>query len=261
MKTADRVLVLMYHRVGALNDASEARYCITPQHFAEQLHALAARGYRAVPVDALVRWLEGGPALAEGDFVLTFDDGFRGVREHALPVLQALGWPCTIFLVTDRLGGVDGWDRKGREGAPTYPLLDANEIADMRRRGCSFHSHTRSHASLTALDDAALARERATLETLVGDGDRYLAYPYGHVDDRVEAATRAAGYRMAFSVQPGFNRRGVNPFRLRRLDVFGTDSAAQLLRKMHLGSNDGSVGAALRYYAGRLAGRLGGGGA
>jgi len=60
-----------------------------------------------VAADALVGWLEGGPALAAGAFVLTFDDGFRGVREHALPVLERLGWPFTVFLVSDRIGQRD----------------------------------------------------------------------------------------------------------------------------------------------------------
>jgi peptidoglycan/xylan/chitin deacetylase (PgdA/CDA1 family) len=84
----------------------------------------------------------------------------------------------------------------------------------------------------------------------------FLAYPYGHYDDRVLNAARAAGYRAAFSVQPGFNRRDVDRFRLRRLDVFGTDTARALVRKITLGSNDGSLGNWLGYGANRLLARL-----
>ena len=49
-------------------------------------------------------------------------------------------------------------------------------------------------------------------------------------------------------MQPGFNRGDVNPFRVRRLDVFGTDTPRMLLRKLQLGSNDGSLRGALGYY-------------
>lgn len=260
MSHAARVPVLMYHRVGQAGNAWEARYCISAANFTAHMHALARKGYRAVAIDALVHWLEGGPPLPEGALLVTFDDGFRGVREHALPVLEALGWPFTVFLVSDLIGQEDHWTRASNPDGVTHPLLDADEIRDMQARGVSFHSHTRSHASLPTLDEAQLtdqlAGSRATLAALLGHDVPYLAYPFGHLDERVEAATRAAGYRAAFSTQPGFNRRDVNRFRIRRIDVFGTDTPAMLLRKVRLGSNDGSLGHATRYYLDRLKSRL-----
>lgn len=255
-----RVPVLMYHRVGKAGNAWEARYCISPASFAAHMHTLANGGYRAVTIDDLVRWLEGGPPLPDRAIVITFDDGFRGVREHALPVLEAMGWPFTVFLVSDLIGQSDVWTKHSNPDGLTHPLLDAEEIRDMQRRGVTFHSHTRSHPSLPTLDDATLMDElagsRAALAELLGHEVSYLAYPYGHLDERVEAAARAAGYRAAFSTQPGFNRQNVNRFRIRRIDVYGTDSAAMLLRKVKLGCNDGSVGHAVRYYLDRLRARL-----
>jgi peptidoglycan/xylan/chitin deacetylase (PgdA/CDA1 family) len=260
MGQSDRVPILMYHRVGTATNAWEARYAIDPANFAAHMRTLAGAGYQAVSVDALVAWLEGGPALPANAFLLTFDDGFRGVREHALPVLEALCWPCTIFLVSDLIGREDVWTRGSNPSGATYPLLDAAEICDMTARGCSFHSHTRSHASLPSLDDAALADQllgsRQSLAQLLEREVEYIAYPFGHVDDRVVAATQAAGYRAAFATQPGFNRRDVNRFRLRRLDVFGTDTPAMLLRKIHFGSNDGSLTQVFRYYLPQLTRRL-----
>lgn len=260
MDSAQRIPVLMYHRVGPTLNAFEARYGIRPEAFAAHMRALARKGYQAVPIQGLVEWLEGGPPLPNGAFVLTFDDGFRGVREHALPVLEALGWPFTVFLVSDLIGGEDVWTRGENPSGATYPLLDETEIRDMQRRGVSFHSHTRGHADLPTLDDAALAEQlagsRQALAGLLGHDVPYLAYPFGRLDERVEAATRAAGYRAAFSTQSGFNRRDVNRFRIRRIDVFGTDTPAMLLRKVRLGCNDGSLGHAARYYLERVKSRL-----
>jgi peptidoglycan/xylan/chitin deacetylase (PgdA/CDA1 family) len=143
----------------------------------------------------------------------------------------------------------------------TYPLLNVDEIRDMQRRGCNFHSHTRSHASLPALDDADLADQlhgsRLALAELLGHEVRYIAYPFGHLDERVENATRVAGYRAAFATQPGFNRQNVNRFRIRRLDIAGTDTPGMLLRKIKLGSNDGTLHHAVRYYARQALARLG----
>ncbi|MCZ2291209.1 MAG: polysaccharide deacetylase family protein [Burkholderiales bacterium] len=258
-----RTIVLMYHRVGPARNAWESRYAIDPDVFADHMQALARAGLQAVGIDSLVGWLETGKALPANAIVITFDDGFRGVREHALPVMERLGWPFTVFLVSALIGQEDRWTRSTNPAGVTYPLLDADEIREMQARGVSFHSHTRSHPSLPTLDDSQLAAElrgaRADLASLLGHDVPFLAYPYGHVDDRVEAAARAAGYRAAFSTQPGFNRRDVNPYRIRRLDVAGTDTPAMLLRKVRLGSNDGSVGHAMRYYVDRLKSRLPGG--
>lgn len=260
MNAASNVLVLMYHRVGEARNAWEARYAISPLRFEHHMRSLQAAGFRAVSAGALVGWLEGGPALPERSFVLTFDDGFRGVREHALPVLQRLGWPFTVFLVSGLIGGQDVWTQGANPDGITYPLLGADEIADMQRAGVAFQSHTRHHASLPKLDDeqlsAELAGSRADLQAMLGAPVDLLAYPFGHLDERVIGAAKQAGYRAAFSTQPGFNRRDVDRHRIRRIDVYGTDSARQLLRKMRLGTNDGSVSNLARYYWGRARSRL-----
>jgi len=258
--SANGTTVLMYHRVGDARNDWEARYAIGAKAFRRHMDALAKAGHRAVPVEALCASLDGGPPLPQGAFVLTFDDGFRGVREHALPILEERGWPFTVFLVSGLIGGVDVWTRASNPNGRTYPLLDAEEIRDMQQRGVSFHSHTRSHASLPTLDDVQLEGElvesRAMLEKLLGQDVAYLAYPFGHLDERVIDATRRAGYRAAFSTQPGFNRRDVDRFRIRRIDVYGTDTPAVLLRKMRFGTNDGRASMLLRYYAGRVGARL-----
>jgi hypothetical protein len=68
----------------------------------------------------------------------------------------------------------------------------------------------------------------------------------------VRTVAEQMGFLTAFSVEPGFNRPGGDAYRIRRLDVFGSDSPAMLLRKIRLGSNDGRLTALLRYYTQRL---------
>lgn len=250
----------MYHRIGEAHNAWEHKYCVSPQRFASHMHLLASRGMQAVSIDDFISWVEGTNDLPVGSFLLTFDDGFRGVREYGLPVLGELGWPFSIFLVSDLIGGQDVWTREANPDSVTYPLLDKDEILDMQQRGVSFHSHTCNHPSLTTLDETQLADQlvasRQTLSQLLGQDVSYLAYPFGHVDERVETAAWAAGYRAAFSTQPGFNRRDVNRYRIRRLDVFGYDTSSMLARKITHGSNDGGLGHAAHYYLGRLISRI-----
>lgn len=258
--SSSRIPVLMYHRVGTAHNDWEARYAIAPDRFAAHMRILEKNSYRAISIEQLIQWLEGGPDLPDGAFLLTFDDGFLGVHDYAWPILREMGWPFTVFLVAGLIDGQDIWTRASNPSGITYPLLNATQILTMQAEGVSFHSHTLTHASLPTLDDTCLANElsasRTALTEILGSEVFYLAYPYGHVDERVAAAARAAGYRAAFSTQPGFNRRDVNSFRIRRMDVYGTDSAKILLRKIRFGSNDGSIGHVIRYYWHRLASRF-----
>lgn len=256
-----RVPVLMYHRVGTAVNAWERKYCVSPTLFAAHMQSLIDNGMRPCSIDDFVNWLNGKTQLAEKSVLITFDDGFHGVFEHAMPVLAELGWPATVFLVSSLLGKTDIWCQTENPSGNVYPLLGREHIFEMRDHGFSFQSHSRSHADLTAIPDDKLREElfraKSDLEDLLGTDVPYLAYPYGRHDERVISVTREAGYQAAFSVQPGFNRPGLDPYRIRRLDIFGTDTAPQLLRKINLGSNNGSRLNSLRYYGSRLVHKLG----
>jgi peptidoglycan/xylan/chitin deacetylase (PgdA/CDA1 family) len=257
-----RIPVLMYHRVGVPHAPDDRTYCITPARFESHMRALEGAGYTAVPIETLVAWLEGCSAkLPARPFVLTFDDGFADLHRHAWPLLHDLGWPATIFLVTGLIGDHDRWMQLPGRHRPRTPLLTAAQVAEMAAAGIRFHSHSSTHADLVTLSGDALteeiARSRQRLGELLGRPVDCFAYPFGHHDERVVAAVKAAGYRAAFSVLSGFNQRDADRWRIRRLDVFGTDTPRELLRKVRLGTNDGSLRAACRYYWRRLLPRAG----
>jgi peptidoglycan/xylan/chitin deacetylase (PgdA/CDA1 family) len=257
---ASRVTVLMYHRVGTAANDWESKYCIDPERFESHMKALQQHGLQPCSLKVFVAWLEGVCSLPDGTFLLTFDDGFLGVYEHAFPLLSAMGWSATMFLVSGLIGKRDEWCRRENPSGKTQPLLGRREIEEMARSGFSFQSHSRSHPDLTKLSRKTMTEElagsRQDLEDLLGQPVPYLAYPYGRHDDTVIEVARASGYRAAFSVQPGFNRQEVDRYRIRRLDIFGTDTAPALLRKIKYGSNDGSWHHLARYYGERVAARL-----
>ena len=258
---AEKIAVLMYHRIGAALNAWERKYCVSPDRFAAHMQALARGGYTACSMEQFIAWLRGRSTLPARAFLLTFDDGFSGVREHGQPVLERLGWPATVFLVSGLLGRQDSWTVGENPDGKMHPLLTADEVCEMRAAGFTFYSHTCSHKDLTQLSDTELESElrqsRLRLAELLREDIPYLAYPYGRYDDRVRNAAIAAGYEAAFSVQPGFNRAGSDAYGLRRLDVFGTDTPGALLRKITLGTNDGSRVSAARYVIRRAAARMG----
>ena len=159
--SAQRIPVLMYHRIGTAHNEWERKYCVSPETFAAHMDTLARSGWKAISIDNFFAWLDGGAKLPEGAFLLTFDDGFLGVHDHAAPVLRRLGWPATVFLVSALIGQRDTWCATHNPDGHTYPLMDRSQILALREQGFSFHSHTRNHADLPTLDDDALVDQLA----------------------------------------------------------------------------------------------------
>lgn len=81
--------------------------------------------------------------------------------------------------------------------------------------------HTARHDPLPTLDDDALSRAmtvgRDELETVVGRKLNVIAYPHGHVDSRVVAAARSAGFDFGYTTRVEPVRPDSEPLLLGRL--------------------------------------------
>jgi peptidoglycan/xylan/chitin deacetylase (PgdA/CDA1 family) len=245
----------MYHRIGEPDHPRDI-YCIRPDRFGAQMHALAEAGFTAVSIDEFEAWRHRRKSLPEGSFVLTFDDGFAGVHDYAAPILHEMRWPATVFLVTGKLGGFSDWEVTTDQPMSPHRLMNQVQLLDLITRGFSLHSHSANHHDLTTLDNAELLKDlfesRKAIAGLTGQPAAYLAYPYGRHDERVRAVALDAGYIAGYSVESGFNRPDGDGFRIRRLDIFGTDTPTMLLSKIRLGNNDGSFLGLARYYVRRF---------
>lgn len=194
---ANDTLILCYH---AISDAWKDPVAVSATRFADQLGLLSALGYRGVTFTEAVEEDRRGRRVA-----VTFDDAFESVLDHALPVLDALGWPGTVFAVTKYAGGdrliswpgLDVWLGTGYE----YELrvLSWRQLGQLRAVGWEVGSHTCTHPHLTQLPEAELRTElvdsRLQCEARLGSRCLSIAYPYGDCNQAVVDAARAAGYR------------------------------------------------------------------
>jgi peptidoglycan/xylan/chitin deacetylase (PgdA/CDA1 family) len=194
-----RTLVLCYHGV---SERWQSDLAVTPQRLEEQLRLLLRRGWQPATFHQAATAPPWRKTLA-----VTFDDGYRSVRELAFPVLQRLGIPATVYVPTALVGwpGPLSWDGIERWlGTPDEQELvpmDWDELQWLAWRGWEIGSHTCSHPHLPEEDDAVLAfeleRSRETLEMHMSKRCDSLAYPYGDFNRRVIEAARAAGYGSA----------------------------------------------------------------
>lgn len=215
------VPVLMYHQVGPHRPGSPLNKWRVPEAlFRRQVEWLEGRGYRGISLREL---LDGALPPRARPVVLTFDDGFDGVRTAALPVLREFGFSATVFVVAGRLGGVDDWN----DERPGERLVDADGVRALAAAGLEIGSHGLNHRNLMGLDDAALREEtagsRKRLEEVAGSPVASFCYPYGGFDDRAVAAVRAAGYRAATVIRSGIADPAGDLYRIRRVPVRGTD--------------------------------------
>ena len=101
--------------------------------------------------------------------------------------------------------------------------MTTGELIRVHSRGLTLGGHTRTHASLPSLAPSDLADElagcRADLERLTGSRVDLLAFPSGHHDSRVRAATRDAGFQAAFTFLNGRVSGGDDIYRLPRLTM------------------------------------------
>ncbi len=148
-------------------------------------------------------------------FCLTFDDAYRDFRDAALPVLQRLRLPATLFVTAaasrERLPG--GLDR---------PLLELHELRELADSGVEIGAHSVGHADLTAVDDAALEDElagsRNILEHHSGRKVQDFAYPFGRHDARVRAVA-GRFFRSAWTTRLAALEPRSEPLALPRIDA------------------------------------------
>ena len=143
---------------------------------------------------APIGWLEQSPSRRV-TAIVTFDDGYASVASAALPVLQRLRVPATVFVVAGRIGGDNQWPGQS-SSIGRAPLLDAGALRELTAAGVALGCHSLTHPRLTSLDDAAAATEISDaadrLEHLAQVAVRHFAYPYGVRGSR-EVAPLAVG--------------------------------------------------------------------
>ena len=97
-----RLLVLCYHGVSLADEHLwHPGLYVSPQTLARRFDALERTGCEVLPLDEAVCRLYAGTLPARA-VALTFDDGFYDFKARAFPLLQAHGFPATVYVATQR---------------------------------------------------------------------------------------------------------------------------------------------------------------
>ena len=113
-------------------------------------------------------------------------------------------------------------------------MLDWKQVRTMHRGEVFFGAHTMTHPVVSQLPPYALAEElgrsKRCLEQGLDAPVEDFAYPFGKEADIYSSVTQDflvhAGYRSAVTTVEGCNTPGVNPYRLRRMQISDDSSLA-----------------------------------
>jgi peptidoglycan/xylan/chitin deacetylase (PgdA/CDA1 family) len=219
MKTASNAVpILTYHSL----DYSGAVTSVAPDDFREHMHILAERGFTGISLSALLDSWDGRGTLPPRPVVITFDDGFANVLEHAAPLLSGLGFRATIFVVSGRCGQTNDWPTQV-SGAPRLPLLSWSDLGQMTAAGFEVGAHSVTHRPLTELPQSEAAKEivesKAAIEDRLGQTVRTFAYPFG-LFSRANGNVVRKHFDGACSAKLGRARPTHDRHCLPRLDVY-----------------------------------------
>lgn len=230
---------LIYHRVGG---GTVDELDVDIGTFREQVDVLAEQP--VVHIDVAVDALDHGDESPK--VVLTFDDGFRDVYDHAWPLLRERNLPFTVYLTTKYVGAPMQWEGSTAKerGAPG---LEWDHLREMVESGlCTVGNHTHSHVRPEELTVDELDRCSELVDRQLGTIPRHFAYTWGVPVPAMEDALRRR-FRTCATGHLGRNSASTDPVRLHRVPVRRTDPIEFFTAKLDRGL------AAERTYAGLVA--------
>ncbi len=211
--TKAEVVVLCYHR---LEGKAGGIYSIEPALFEQHMQRIKDSGVPVISMQDFLAWRRGEKNLAPKNIIITLDDGYVSGVDVGVPILKKYGFTATFFVYTAFINS----------GGKSISWA---QLAELRDAGFEIASHTVSHLDLRRKPAKApdyeawleneIAGSKKILEEQLGIKVATIAFPGGNVNDKVRAATHAAGYEAGFSVYGARLGLGSDAMSLGRYDV------------------------------------------
>lgn len=206
------VPILCYHKFGK---GKASGMNMPASVFDQQMRYLKDNNYHVISPDDLLGFLDFSQQIPRRSVIISIDDGYRSVRDVAWPILKRYGFVATLFVYTDYIG-------------ISSKALSWDDLREMKAAGFTVGSHSVAHSDLTRpgineTGEQFLGRVKHELATSKKIIDReldqdtiFFSFPFGRSNAGTIALAKAAGYRMAVTVERGTNPFFSNPLDLRR---------------------------------------------
>ncbi|HEY8450104.1 MAG TPA: polysaccharide deacetylase family protein [Bacillota bacterium] len=234
---ARRVPVLVYHHLApaSLGLHRHNPMVVPVELFERQIAWLDAQGYTTVSLAELAAFIAGHGSLPQRSVMITFDDGYESNFRYATPILRRHGLRAVLFTIGNRVRP-DDWafapDRTSHVSWQQLRAMAGGPVWEIGHHTFAGHDPIDGEPPLVAWSAAEIAADLATFTAAWKEHGlpqpTAFAYPFGAYDAEAVTAIAAAGFELAFTVDPGFVTVGSDPLRLPRLGVFPWHELAAL---------------------------------
>lgn len=217
--------IVLYHRVDTPKN-DPLLLSVSPDNFRKQLTYLKNK-YKIIHLSELVERIKNKKSL-RNYLVITFDDGYLDNYQKALPILEELEVPATIFVVSGKINSKESffWDKDMVIEDAGIPL----ELSILEKLSQSpfieIGAHTVTHPRLSELmldkQKEEIFNSKRQLETLLKKPIETFSYPFGADGDfnaQTEDLAKEAGFMCACANQPGYVYSNSNLYTLPRILV------------------------------------------
>ncbi|MCL2255819.1 MAG: polysaccharide deacetylase family protein [Firmicutes bacterium] len=237
--------IIMYHAV-VPDKYSPNPYIIRISDLIKDLDYIKNAGYETILPRDLINYVEFGIPLPRKPIMLTFDDGFYGVKKLVLPEFEKRGQKAVVPVVGQFMD-----DELKNENRVTFSYLLLEETKELEDTGLieiAHHSNnlhelkTRKGVKKLKSESAEQYEQMfrkdtdALMEKLgqFGLSPISYAYPFGMFEKNSNAILKDMGFKITFSCTEGVNKITRNPeelFGLKRYNRSGTGKSVERILK------------------------------
>lgn len=240
-KIAKRIPTLVYHNIGYMIGS----FNVTPDVFEEHIKELIFEGcYFTDPIE-LMSFYNQKINLPEKSVLLTFDDGYKGVFQYALPILKKYHVKATIFITTSYINHPTFLKWEELDELVKSNLFTLGSHTDNLHHQIKFPQFLATYSDLLrfysngesikqyesrVLPD--LIKSKKNLETRYKKNISCFAYPFGSFSSEAIWLVKKAGFTCAFAYYSNgrkFINRNSNPYFLERYPIFQYSSKNKLI--------------------------------
>lgn len=197
---------------------SATEFHISEQSFKSHLSLIKDSG---MPVLSISDFLSGKET--RDSMVLTFDDGWLGSFELAVPLLQSFGFKATFFVTSGFVG------RKG--------FCQPEHLIKAVRAGMEIGVHGATHCMLSSCSENKISSElsscKSFIESVIHQEVVHASLPGGDSTDQVVLIARKLGFKSMSTSTPGINHAQTGPYQLMRIGIRDTTSESDMQRYCH----------------------------